>query len=157
MALIQRRPERRRGAASVEFAVIALFLVPLLIGVWEVGRLVEVQQYLSNAVREGGRQASTANRNADEVKQVVVKYLTSNGIPASVNDVTVVNLTSSSRNDPTQGEQLDHYRVSITIPFNSVRWILLNQITNQTTLSASADWYSMRDVPLAIDPTIPLQ
>jgi Flp pilus assembly protein TadG len=157
MTLIRRRQERRHGAASVEFAVIAVFLVPLLIGVWEVGRLVEVQQYLSNAVREGGRQASTGNRDATAVKQVVVRYLTTNGIPASVNDVTVTNLTSSSRNDPTQAEQLDQYRVTISIPFNSIRWILLNQITSKTTLTASADWYSMRDIPLAIDSKIPLQ
>jgi Flp pilus assembly protein TadG len=157
MVLMPCRREARRGAAAVEFAVIVVFLVPLLIGVWEVGRLVEVQQYLSNAVREGGRQASTGRRTADEVKQVVVNYLTLNGIPASTSDVSVVNITSSSRPDPTEAEQMDQFRVSIKIPFDSVRWILLNQITSTTELAATADWYSMRDIPLKIDPTIPLQ
>ena len=33
----------------------------LLMGVWEVGRLVQVEQLLNNAAREGARQASTSN------------------------------------------------------------------------------------------------
>jgi len=44
----------------------------------------------------------------------------------------------------------------VSIPFNSVRWVLLNQITPTTTLNAEVDFYSMRDVPLNINTTIPL-
>ena len=60
------RPMKRQrgGSACVECAVCLLFLVPLLLGLWEVGRLVEVEQFLNNAVREGGRQASTGMKNA---------------------------------------------------------------------------------------------
>ena len=44
----------------------------------------------------------------------------------------------------------------VSIPFNSVRWVLLNQLTKVTTLSASATWYSMADIPLTVNTTIPL-
>ena len=152
-----RRRGERRGAAAVEFAIVAVFLAPLLIGVWEVGRMVEVQQYLSNAVREGGRQASTGIRDVNAVKQTVVNYLAQNGITASVSEVTVTNETDKTRSDPRTAKQLDRFRVTIKIPFDRVRWILLNQITTTKELSATADWYSMRDVPLVVDPTIPLQ
>jgi hypothetical protein len=46
--------------------------------------------------------------------------------------------------------------VSVSIPFNSVRWIALDRITSLTNLTASADWYSMRDIPLAVSMVIPL-
>ncbi|MCI0455363.1 MAG: pilus assembly protein [Gemmataceae bacterium] len=147
----------RRGTAAAEFAIVAVFLAPLLIGVWEVGRLVEVQQHLVNGVREGGRQAATGIKDIDTVKLAVVNYLTQNGISCSVSEVTVTNETDSSRLDPRTAKQLDRFRVSITIPFNRVRWILLNQVTNTTQLSATADWYSMRDIPLELNTEIPLQ
>jgi Flp pilus assembly protein TadG len=44
MMIKRPRQGSRHGTAAVEVAVLLpLFLVPLLIGVWEVGRLVEVQ------------------------------------------------------------------------------------------------------------------
>jgi Flp pilus assembly protein TadG len=150
------RPEPRRGAAAVEFAVASLFLVPLLIGLWEVGRMVEVQQLLANAAREGGRAASTGNVNTSGVQNIVASYLTRNNIPCAASNVTVVNLTSSSRADPTTANQFDQFQVTVTIPFDSVRWVLLNQITTVRTLGASATWVSMKDLPLQVNQTIPL-
>lgn len=156
MALVRNPRRSRRGAAAVEFAVVLLFLVPLLMGLWEVGRLVEVEQHLNNAVREGARQASTGNKTTAQVQQDVINYLAANGITAAKSDVTVTNLTSSARNDPSTSVQLDRLRVEIKISFDSVRWVLLNQITTAKYLTASSDFYSMRDVPLAIDSTIPV-
>ena len=51
-----RRVIRRPAVAAVELAFVLLFfLVPLVIGVWEVGRLIHVQQIVSNSAREGAR------------------------------------------------------------------------------------------------------
>src|SRR5262245_12301233 len=138
----------RRGTAAPEFAIVAVFLAPLLLGVWEVGRLVEVQQHLVNGVREGGRQAATGIKDLDTVKLAVVNYLNQNGISCSVSEVTVTNETDSSRLDPRTAKQLDRFRVAITIPFDRVRWLMLNRFTSSTQLRATADWYSMRDIPL---------
>ena len=148
---------RREGTAAVEFAVVLIFIVPLLIGLWEVGRLVEVEQLMNNAVREGARQASTGNKNAAGVQQDVANYLTVNGITCSTSNVTVTNKTSAARNDPTTANQLDQFHVEVQIPFDSVRWVLLNKITKVSNLSAGADFYSMRDIPLAVNATIPVQ
>ena len=148
---------RREGTAAVEFAVILIFIVPLLIGLWEVGRLVEVQQLMNNAVREGARQASTGNKDSTAVKQDVVQYLTLNGIPCAESNVTLTNMTSSARNNPPSALQLDQFHIEVKIPFNSVRWVLLNKITNVQDLSAAADFYSMRDIPLTINATIPVK
>jgi hypothetical protein len=112
---------------------------------------------LNNAVREGARQASTGNTNTAGVQAVVVKYLAQNNITATASNVTVTNKTSSARPDPTGANQMDQFHVEVQIPFNSVRWILLNQITSVQNLTASADFYSMRDTPLTVNATIPLQ
>lgn len=73
---------RRSGAAAVEMAVVMnLVLVPLLLGVWEVGRLVHVQQVLVNATREGSRiagQGLTIGSTGAYTK-IVVAYRPGNG------------------------------------------------------------------------------
>ena len=44
----------RRGVAAVEAALILPVALMLMLGTWEVGRMVEVSQVLNNAAREGG-------------------------------------------------------------------------------------------------------
>jgi len=159
---------RRRAAAAVEFAVCLTLLIPLLVGVWEVGRLVEVQQLLANAAREGGRAAAAGQKTPPQIQQDIVTYLANAGLmvdksgiwtPVGLTDVTITitNLTNSSRPDPSTANQLDHFQVQVTIPFNSVRWVLLNQITTVTQLTATADWYSMKDTPISVNQSIPLE
>lgn len=148
---------RRKATATVELAVILPFLLPLLLGVWEVGRLLEAQQILSNAAREGGRHAATGNATATEVRQVVIDYLVNNKIPIANAKVTIENLTSSSRPDPIDANQLDQFRITVEIPFNEVRWILLDQITNVDTIRGYAEWFSMKDIPIEVNLNIPLE
>ena len=156
------RNDRRRGIAAVELAFLLTFvLVPLLLGIWEVGRLVEVQQYLTNGAREGSRQASTGKKSVSQVQQSVVNYLANCGVTVATTNVTVTNLTNSSRTDPQEGTQptnalqLDHFQVTVSVPFDNVRWVLLNKITNVTTITSTSDWYSMNDLPLTVSTTIP--
>ncbi len=51
--------QQRRGVAAVELALLLPLILLLLMGLWEIGRAIDVQQLMSNAAREGGRQAST--------------------------------------------------------------------------------------------------
>ena len=152
------RPAARRGTAAVELAVCLPLLLTLVVGAWEVGRLVEVKQILCNAVREGGRQAATGSSTTAQVQQYVVNYLATNGIsgvPTSA--VTFQDLSNSSVTDPTGAGQMDRLRVSVSVSYASVRWSPLAQITGVSTLSASADWFSMVDSPLSVNLTIPNQ
>ena len=99
------KTNRWRAVAAVELAFVALlFLVPLLIGVWETGRLVHVQQVVANGAREGARVAAQGFiikadgtqvqiRRADgnpSVKSAVVDYLRGAGLTnLTADDVTV--------------------------------------------------------------------
>ena len=88
--------QARRGTAAVELAAILPILLIFLLGVWEIGRFVEVSQLLSNAAREGGRQASTSQKTTAQVQNIVVEYLQANGLASvTASNVTVTNLTST--------------------------------------------------------------
>lgn len=104
------RPPARRGVAAVEFAFVTmLFVVPLIIGVWEVGRLIQVQQIVSNAAREGARLASQAvtlqngvptqiktTASTPSVKSVVYQHLYAAGLTNLVMADVTVNFTFTS-------------------------------------------------------------
>src|SRR5438105_13470314 len=70
----------RRGTASVEFAACLLVLLPLLLGLWEVGRLVEVQQLVAHSAREGGRAAAAGQKTVAQIKQDVADHLADGGL-----------------------------------------------------------------------------
>lgn len=153
----KRKSSLRRGVAAVEMAICAPIIILLLAGVWELGRMLEVQQVIANAAREGGRQASNGTLSYDQVRSAVVTYLTNNGIKAAtLEDVKLENLTDPARKEPTSANQLDQFRVTVTISVDKIRWSWLQQLSTITTLSAKADWYSMRDIPITVAADIPL-
>lgn len=107
------RTPQRAGIAIVETAVLLLPLfIFTLFGVWEVGRLLQTHQIVSNAAREGARQASTGQRssstvhpeipfNADyEVQKAVANYLQNSGLAlkdASNVDIYTVDVQNVSK------------------------------------------------------------
>jgi Flp pilus assembly protein TadG len=149
----------RRGAVVIEFAWVLPVMLIFLLGIWEVGRLSEVQQILWNAAREGARQASTGEVNAETIKANVLVYI-KNAEPRITNtegyDLIYTNLTDATRSDPTTSSQLDRYKVTVKLPFNNVRWAVLDQITNITELTATVDWMNMRDRPIDPDFVLPV-
>ena len=59
--------------------------------------------------------------------------------------------------DVKNANQLDLLRVTVTLPFRNVRWVALDYFTSyDTTLTAQAYWYSLRDkeYPSPGDPPI---
>jgi Flp pilus assembly protein TadG len=154
--------QRRTGTAVVELAVVLPILALLLVGIWELGRMVQVQQVLSNAAREGARRAATGTRTIADVDTAVKNYLAAAGFNTNGYTLKIINVTQNPSpapgapsDDPTAANQLDHLRITVTLPFNNVKWAFLNQITSSSTLSATIDWYCMKDQPLVVDPTMP--
>jgi Flp pilus assembly protein TadG len=162
MTRVPARP-RRQGVAAVELAfVLPLILLPVMFGVWEVGRLIQVQQIVNNSVREGARAASTGQYTNSQVQQVVLKYLTNAGVSTTSVTATVSNQTRGGDvSSPTLGQggtaqQLDSLQVTVSVPFSNVYWIALNYfVPAGTTLNATANTVSMVNVPLTIPQTIP--
>lgn len=142
----------RHGAAAVELAVLMLFLVPiLLVGIWEVGRMTEVSQIMSNAVREGGRQAATGQLSDTQVIAVVQEYIANEGLPTANLNVTVTNLGFPSNptppdNNPQNATDLDQLQVQAYLPYADVAWIGFHMVTTASTkIYGTAQWSSMKD------------
>jgi Flp pilus assembly protein TadG len=150
------RRSGRTAAAAVELAVCFPFMLILLAGIWEVGRMVSVSQVISNAAREAGREVAAGQASVSTIQQNVVNYCKMNGLTGvTTGMVTIENVTDASRNDPATCNQLDQWRVTITVPYSVIRWSTIAQITPTTDVVATADWYSMRDSPVVVNAAIP--
>ncbi len=159
--------ERRKGTAAVEAAVILPLLMTMLMGVWEVGRMVQVCQILDNAAREGCRLAAGGYVNgtavsAANVTTEVQNYLTSAGLPSAAvsgAQVTLTNLSGNSWTDPSGASPSDPFTLTVTIPsgtaFNSLRWNLLNRITSISSLTMTVYWQSANNSKVTISTTLP--
>ncbi|HXG11323.1 MAG TPA: TadE family protein [Gemmataceae bacterium] len=163
------RSAPRAGTAAVEFALVSPLLFAALLGLWEVGRLVEAQQILTNAAREGARQGSTGQRSLEEVKNAVINYIAAAGFDTTGVVVTVTNVTQNKVDtDPREYNHLDHFRIDVSLPFRNVRWILVNRfttdpgsgfapITPPAELRAESHWFSMKDQVLEVSFAPPIE
>jgi Flp pilus assembly protein TadG len=122
---------RRRGAAVVEFAIVAPLFFLLIFGMIEYGRMVMVQQVITNASREGARRAVLDGATATEVSTTVNNYLNSAGIDSNPDYVTL------DPADPAAAGYRQAVTVSVTVPFVDVSWIPAPLYLGGTDLSAS--------------------
>jgi Flp pilus assembly protein TadG len=135
----------RRGVATVEAAVTLPLVATLLIGVLEVGRMLDAQVILENAVREGSRQAAGGLYTNSQVQQVVLNYMIGAGLSTSGAAVTVSDVTTPGT-DCSAANENDELQITVTVPFSSIQWCSAHLVTNSSSqLSASAIWFSARN------------
>jgi Flp pilus assembly protein TadG len=189
---LRRSQPRRRGVAAVELAFVTLLLVvPLLLGIWELGRLVQVQQIVSNSAREGARLSSqgyTINTlgnptqikitsGAASVKDAVYAYLYSAGLTnLQPSDVTVTFAYQTGRTtdyvpnaldpsgtnypvgskppDPCYGEKGQVFMLTVTVPWEKVRWINLGLI-NPPRVTFTVTWQMLTDERFQVNQQLP--
>jgi Flp pilus assembly protein TadG len=105
----------RRGAAAVEFALVAPVFFLMVFGMIEFGRMIMVQQVITNASREGARIAVLDGTTGAEVISAVNSYLQGarlSGANVSVNPV-----------EPSTAGYGAPVTVTVTIPFGQVSWL----------------------------------
>jgi Flp pilus assembly protein TadG len=177
-------PRHRSGTAAVECGVVLMFvLAPLMIGTWEVGRLVFCQQVIVSACREGARiaaQAKTINSSGDptnitiatagtvNVKDTIYYALITGGLPELNDRIYVqskINFTfitpyvkaNTSDPDPTEpfnAQKGQPFRIALTIDWDRVRWISLG-IIKPTSIYYQVDWNTLVDDPFTVNTTLP--
>lgn len=122
--------KKRRGAAAVEFAVVAPIFLLLVFGMIEYGRMVMVQQVLVNASREGARRAVLDGSAQQDVVDVVQQYLTS----ASINGATVTVVPTN----PADAAFGDPVTVTVSVGFDQVSWLPAPMYLGGRTLTATS-------------------
>jgi Flp pilus assembly protein TadG len=117
--------KERRGAAAVEFAIVAPIFFLLIFGMIEFGRAVMVQQIITNASREGARIAVLDGTTHSDVDTAVSNYLQRANLTApgtvitiTVNDIPIAGDPCTASVKPT-----DHVGVAVQIPFSQVTWL----------------------------------
>jgi len=121
---------KRRGASAVEFAVVAPVFFLFIFGMFEFGRVVMVQQFLTNATREGARVGILDNSTTSEVTTAVNTYLNSANIQGATITVTP--------NPPSTATYGSPVTVSVSVPFSKVSWLPSPMFLSGKTLTASS-------------------
>ena len=119
---------RRLGAAVVEFAVVAPIFFLFVMGIIEYGRMVMVQQVITNASREGARAAILDGSTTANVLSVVNSYLSSASISGAV--------VAISPNPPSNAADGTPVTVTVTIGFSQVSWLPSPMYLGSTSLQA---------------------
>jgi len=120
---------KRRATAAVEFAIVAPVFLLMVFGMIEYGRMVMVQQIITNASREGARTAVLDGATTDSVTAAVNAYLTSGSISGAT--VTV------SPDPPSNAQNGDPVTVTVSVPFSQVSWLPSPMYLGGTTLSSA--------------------
>jgi len=113
----------------VEFAIVAPIFFLLVFGMVEFGRMVMVQQILTNASREGARKAVIDGISDSDVQASVEEYLEN----ASISGGTVTVTTTT----PTPPDTAEARTVTVTIPFSQVSWLPSPMYLGGKTLSSA--------------------
>ena len=111
--------------------MVAPIFVLLLFGMIEYGRMVMVQQMLTNATREGARRSVLDGTSVAGVKTTVKDYLTSGNITVNDNEITVTP-------DPAAAAFGDPITVSLSVPFSRVSWLPAPMFLGNTNMSATS-------------------
>ena len=116
-----RRPQHRRGAAAVEFALVATVFFMFVFAIFEIGRLVMLQQIMGEACRQGARRAILENAVESEVVDLVESRLAANSISGAT--VTIDWPTKSTQPNMANLGFQDPLTVRATVPYTNVSWL----------------------------------
>lgn len=124
--------QARRGAAVVEFAIVAPLLFALILGSIEFGRIMMVMEHLSNSARAGARAGVVPGGSNSTITSAVNAALSNAGITGAQNPVIKVNGQSVDASTAVTGDQIS---VTVSISANSVSWLPVMQFMAGKTLS----------------------
>ena len=113
----------------MEFAVVAPLFFLLILGMVEFGRMMMVQQVLTNASREGARIAVLDNTTTADVTTAVDSYLSSGTISGAT--ITI------SPDPPSTAGYGQPVTVTVSVPFDQVSWLPSPMFLGGNTLEAT--------------------
>jgi len=111
----------RRGAAAVEFALVApLLFLTIIIPLFEFGRAMMVLDTLANAAQIGARQGALPGTSTSTVTTTADNALSAQGISGAT---VTVSVNGNSSTDASQAQHNDVISVQIGIPYTQTSWL----------------------------------
>jgi len=124
------RRQRRRGAAAIEFALVAIPFLFLIFTMVEFGRYVMILQILTDASREGARQAVVESATPADVEASVQTLLANCSLSGATVVVSPADFTDLWLND--------EVTVTVSVSYGDVSWISPIWVAGSPTLSAAS-------------------
>jgi len=116
-----RRKTSRRGAAAVEFALVApLLFLTIIIPLFEFGRAMMVLDTLANAAQIGCRQGALPGTSTSTITTTANNALSGQGISGAT---VTVSINGNSGTDASQAMHNDVISVQIGIPYTQTSWL----------------------------------
>lgn len=113
--LVSGRRPVRRAVAAVEFALIAPIFFVVVLGIVEFGRMMMVQEILTNAARVGARMAILTGSSTTSVTTEIESYLST----AKISGYNTPTFSPSSSSSWTSGTAIT---VTVSVPWSNVSW-----------------------------------
>jgi Flp pilus assembly protein TadG len=124
--------EHRRGAAAVEFALLAPVLVAMVMGSIQAGYNFDNSEKMFSAIRQSGRLATlectapvqSGQTLNQKIIQDVQNSLTADGLPGSQMTVTITHADGGSAgstfdlSDP--NNSLQYFKISVSVPYSAL-------------------------------------
>lgn len=131
------RRQRRAGGAAAELALLAPFLVAVMLGMFEIGRGLMVRQTLSAAARKGCRTGILHQYGNSDVINDATNVMRDAGFDATLFNppqIGAITITVTDPNGNTLADSLDApegstVSVQVTIPVSSIKWVTTTFLT----------------------------
>lgn len=137
IAMARCRIQSRRGAAAVEFALVApIFLFAIIMPLIEFGRAMAVLNSIAATAEVGCRTAVLPGNNNNAISTAVANNLAALGIQNASPVVVKVNGNVADVSTASQGDSI---RVTVSVSYSSVSWLPINlsRFLGSITLSST--------------------
>ncbi len=134
----ERWKQGRRGAVTVEMALVLPIFTMLVFGIIEFGRGFMIMQLVTNAAREGCRRAIIDGSTNSDVTSYIQNFMyTSGNVATSATTVTItVTPAAGNPSNPTSNlatcASRDLVTVKVDIPFSAVQLITAKYLAGKT-------------------------
>ncbi|MBI3839438.1 MAG: pilus assembly protein [Planctomycetia bacterium] len=116
----RRQTSRRRGAAAVEFALVApLLFLTIIIPIFEFGRGFMVSELVTNAARAGCRVGVLPGNLNSAITSTVTTNLSGQGVTGATTTITV----NGGTGDVSAAVEGDSVSVTVSVPYTNNSWI----------------------------------
>jgi Flp pilus assembly protein TadG len=120
----------RKGSTLVEFAIVLPIYLVFVFAIIEYGRMVLVQQIITNAAREGARVGVLDNSTGTTVSTAANQILSAAGIASAT--------ISATPNPPSSATYASPVTVTVSVPFSSVTWLPSPMYLGGKTLTSTS-------------------
>lgn len=125
---------KRRGAASLEFAILILWLLVTILAMIEFGRAMMVRQILVNATREAARRAAVPGASDLDIANILSTYESGGHMSGTWTPTTYVNGVANA--GLSSANSHDEITIAVQVNYEDVSWGIMRYLSSGTTLGS---------------------